>query len=251
MLISPSDQELISEGSDERRRFLDTVISQYDKNYLSALIRYNVALQHRNAIMKQDQMFDATMLDILEEQMEREAEIVYTSRSAFIEGFTPRFQYYYESISGGEERVTLSYSSHCQRGKLSELLKDSRTRDHAIGYTTRGVHKDDLEMLIGDYAIKRTGSQGQNKTYLVALKLAQFDYLKKSTAKIPLLLLDDLFDKLDSDRVSRIIKLVSGNNFGQIFITDTNREHLDNLINQLETEALIFEVDKGDVQVRE
>ena len=250
VLISPSDQELISEGSDERRRFLDTVISQYDKSYLTALIRYNSALQNRNALMKQEQVPDATMLDILEEQMSVEAEVVFARRTAFIEGFTPRFQYYYETISGGEEQVSLSYTSHCQRGKLTELLKECRQRDHAIGYTTRGIHKDDLEMLIGDFPIKRTGSQGQNKSYLVALKLAQFDYLKQSTGKVPLLLLDDLFDKLDADRVARIITLVTGDAFGQIFITDTNREHLDELIQHLNTESRIFEVDKGEFKER-
>ena len=250
VLISPSDIELISEGSDERRRFMDTVISQYDKLYLAALIRYNHALQQRNAMMKQEQEPDATMLDILEEQMAVEAEKVYACRLTFVERFTPKFQHYYEVISGGAEVVSLNYTSHCQQGSLVPLLKECRVRDRAVGYTTRGIHKDDLDMLLGDYPIKRTGSQGQNKSYLVALKLAQYEVLQSSTGKVPLLLLDGLFDKLDSNRVARIITLVASDAFGQIFMTDTNREHLDELVRQFGVESVIFEVINGEFKER-
>ena len=248
VLISPSDLELITDGSDERRRFLDTVISQYDKLYLSALIRYNSALQNRNAMMKQDSILDETMLDIYEEQLAIVAAYIYQRRSEFVEGFTPIFQHFYEEISFGNERVELVYTSHSQQGDLRPLLHECRERDHALGYTTRGSHKDDLAMLLGDYPMKRTGSQGQNKTYLVALKLAQFIYLKRVNQQTPILLLDDIFDKLDSERVTRIVKLVSSEEFGQIFITDTNREHLDEILRRLGGEARIFEVTDGAIK---
>ncbi|HQB69467.1 MAG TPA: DNA replication/repair protein RecF [Paludibacteraceae bacterium] len=247
VLISPSDLDLITDGSDERRRFLDTVISQYDKPYLSSLIRYNAALQHRNAMMK-EQMLDETMLDIYEEQMAIEATYIYQKRAEFIDAFTPVFQQFYAEISAGKEQVALHYTSHLQQGDLRPLLKECRQRDHLLGYTTRGSHKDDLSMLLGEYPMKRTGSQGQNKTYLVALKLAQFVYLKQVSEQTPILLLDDIFDKLDVERVTRIVKLVSRDEFGQIFITDTNREHLDEIIMRLGGDARIFEVVDGVVE---
>lgn len=247
VLVSPSDLELITDGSDERRRFLDTVISQYDKPYLAALITYNVALQNRNAMMKRESTLDETMLDIYEEQMSREAQYIYKLRSEFIIGFTPVFQHFYQLISGGKEQVSLSYVSHSQIGNISSLLKDCRERDHLLGYTTRGSHKDDLIMLLGDYPIKRTGSQGQNKTYLVALKLAQYLFLKQISEVSPILLLDDIFDKLDADRVTRIMQLVASSDFGQIFITDTNREHLDNLLLRIGEKAKMFEVQDGHI----
>ena len=249
VLISPSDLEIITDGSDERRRFLDTVISQYDKLYLSALIRYNVALQNRNAMMKKDTPLDDTMLDIYEEQMAIEATYIFKKRAEFIAEFVPVFQQFYEEISAGKEQVGLLYTSHSQQGDLRVLLHECRQRDHVLGYTTRGSHKDDLTMLLGDYPMKRTGSQGQNKTYLVALKLAQFACLKRISEQTPILLLDDIFDKLDVERVTRIVKLVSSDQFGQIFITDTNREHLDEILQRLGGEARIFEVIDGAVEI--
>ena len=249
VLISPSDLEIITDGSDERRRFIDTVISQYDKPYLSALIRYNAALQSRNAMMKKEAALDETMLDIYEEQMALEAAYIYQKRAEFIAGFVPVFQQFYAEISAGKEQVGLLYTSHSQQGDLRMLLRECRQRDHLLGYTTRGSHKDDLTMLLGDYPMKRTGSQGQNKTYLVALKLAQFTYLKRVSEQTPILLLDDIFDKLDVERVTRIVKLVSSDEFGQIFITDTNREHLDEILMRLGGEARIFEVVDGAVEM--
>ena len=249
VLISPSDLEIITEGSDGRRRFLDTVISQYDKPYLSALIRYNAALQNRNAMMKKDASLDELMLDIYEEQMAIEADYIYKKRFEFIAEFVPIFQEFYKQISDDTEHVELLYTSHSQQGDLRVLLHDCRQRDHLLGYTTRGSHKDDLTMLLGDYPMKRTGSQGQNKTYLVALKLAQFACLKRISEQTPILLLHDIFDKLDVERVTRIVKLVSSDQFGQIFITDTNREHLDEILQRLGGEARIFEVIDGAVEI--
>ena len=209
VLISPSDQYLIDEGSDERRRFMDVVISQYDKPYLMSLMRYNQALQSRNTLLKQDDMPDAAMLEIYEMQMAAEAKYIYVRRKEFIEGFTPVFERFYCAIAGDCERVELHYKSHSEQGDLAPLLAECRVRDHAIGYTTRGSHKDDLEMLLDGYPIKRTGSQGQNKTYLIALKLAQYDFLRRSSNKVPILLLDDIFDRLDASRVEQIVHLVS------------------------------------------
>lgn len=243
VLISPSDISLILGGSEERRKFMDTFISQYDKPYLASLIRYAEALKSRNALLKQDQMPDALMLDLYEEQMAMESAYIYSRRTAFIEGFMPVFQKYYDLISDGREQVNLTYTSHCNQGDLVPLLKECRMRDHALGYSTRGAHKDDLIMDLGAYPLKRNGSQGQTKSYLVALKLAQYIFLKDIKHVKPLLLLDDLFDKLDSERVTRIMELVSTDVFGQIFITDTNREHLDSILENIECTSQIFDIE--------
>lgn len=249
VLISPTDQELISEGSDERRRFLDTVIAQYDKLYLHALLRYNEALKSRNQLIKQEEMPDATMLDIYEEQMAIEAKYIYQCRKKFVDEFVPHFQRYYRAISGGDESVELCYRSHSEQGDLAPLLAECRLRDHAIGYSTRGAHKDDLEMLLDGYPIKRTGSQGQNKSYLVAMKLAQFYCLRKITGVTPILLLDDIFDRLDAQRVMRIMQLVASDEFGQIFITDTNRNHTEQLVQRIKTDSSIFILSEGVVSL--
>lgn len=247
VLISPADQELIAEGSDERRRFMDVVISQYDHQYLHSLVRYNQALQNRNSLLKQDETPDPLMLDIIEQQLSAEADYIFRCRTAFIEKFTPIFQRFYTTIAGPQESVSLAYRSHCQTAQLHEHLRECRQRDLAIGYTTRGVHKDDLDMLLDGYPIKRNGSQGQNKTYLVALKLAQYVYLEEIVGLPPILLLDDIFDRLDSQRVSRIISLVASDEFGQIFITDTDRNQTDRIIAQIDAPASIFTITDGTV----
>lgn len=248
VLISPADQDLIADGSDERRRFMDVVISQYDHRYLNSLVRYNQALQNRNALMKQDVYPDVLMLDVVEGQMAAEAAYIYSCRCAFINSFVPIFARFYSSIAGDEECVSLRYTSHCESADLTEHLLQCRERDYAVGYTTRGVHKDDLEMLLDGYPIKRNGSQGQNKTYLVALKLAQYVYLKEIVGLSPILLLDDIFDRLDTSRVQRIVQLVSSDEFGQIFITDTDRNQIDRIISQVDTPAGIFTVERGSVR---
>lgn len=247
VLISPSDQYLIADGSDERRRFMDVVISQYDRQYLAALVRYNQALQSRNALLKQETMPDGAMLEIYEMQMAAEAQYIYALRSQFINGFTPVFEHFYSSIAGDGERVSLSYKSHSQQGDIAPLLAECRVRDYAVGYTTRGSHKDDIEMLIDGYPIKRTGSQGQNKTYLVALKLAQYVYLHRVTGVMPLLLLDDIFDKLDATRVKNIMRIVASDDFGQIFVTDTDRNHTDRLMQTVPGDTKLFSVTDGNV----
>lgn len=247
VMVSPADSELIAGGSDERRRFMDVVISQYDKEYLDALIRYNKALVQRNTLLKSEQPLEEELFLVWEEMMAQAGEVVFRKREAFIREFIPIFQSFYSFISQDREKVGLSYDSHARDASLLEVLKESRARDQIMGYSLRGVHKDELNMLLGDFPIKREGSQGQNKTYLVALKLAQFDFLKRTGTTVPLLLLDDIFDKLDASRVEQIIKLVAGDSFGQIFITDTNREHLDRILHKVGSDYKMFRVEQGTV----
>ena len=247
VMVSPADSELIAGGSDERRRFMDVVISQYDKECLDALIRYNKALVQRNTLLKSEQPVEEELFLVWEEMMAQAGEVVFRKREAFIREFIPIFQSFYSFISQDREKVGLSYDSHARDASLLEVLKESRARDQIMGYSLRGVHKDELNMLLGDFPIKREGSQGQNKTYLVALKLAQFDFLKRTGTTVPLLLLDDIFDKLDASRVEQIIKLVAGDSFGQIFITDTNREHLDRILHKVGSDYKMFRVEQGTV----
>jgi len=248
VMVSPADSDLISGGSDERRRFMDVVISQYDKEYLNALIRYNKALMQRNILLKNEQQMDPELYLVWEEMMAAAGEIVYHKRATFIKEFIPTFQSFYSFISQGSETVDLEYVSHLENSSFLDLLKNNRSRDQIMGYSLKGIHKDDLNMLLGEFPIKREGSQGQNKTYLIALKLAQFDFLKRAGNNVtPLLLLDDIFDKLDASRVEQIVKLVAGDNFGQIFITDTNREHLDRILSKMNSDYKMFKVESGAV----
>jgi len=251
VMVSPADSELIAGGSEERRRFMDVVISQYDKEYLEALIRYNKALQQRNTLLKAEVDPDEELMLVWEEMMAATGEVVYRKRRAFIDEFIPTFQTFYSHISQDRETVNLAYESHAEQGNLLQLLKENRPKDRIMGYSLKGVHKDDLTMHLGEYPIKREGSQGQNKTYLIALKLAQFDFLRRTGSNTtPLLLLDDIFDKLDASRVEQIVKLVSGDKFGQIFITDTNRDHLDKIMKKIEGDYKVFGVEDGAVTER-
>lgn len=248
VMVSPADSDLIAGGSDERRRFMDVVISQYDKEYLDALIRYNKALAQRNSLLKSEMPADEELYLVWEEMMASAGEVVFQKRAAFIEEFIPIFQSFYSFISQDSEKVNLTYDSHARDASLLDIFKSNRIKDQIMGYTLRGVHKDELNMLIGDFPIKREGSQGQNKTYLIALKLAQFDFLKRTGSHTtPLLLLDDIFDKLDATRVEQIVKLVAGDSFGQIFITDTNRGHLDNILRKTSHEYKMFKVQQGEI----
>lgn len=246
ILVSPNDHELILGGSDERRRFMDIVISQYNPTYMTLLMRYNAALQQRNILLKQEEVPDVEMMTAYEEVMASCGEPIYRMRNEFISEFIPVFQNYYSRISGNHEQVGLDYISHCQRGPLLDVIQRDRAKDRIMGYSLHGIHKDDLTMTLGDYPIKREGSQGQNKTYLVSLKLAQFNFLKQTGSKTtPLLLLDDIFDKLDANRVEQIINLASDEAFGQLFITDTNRENLDKILERSQGDYKIFSVKGG------
>ena len=235
---------------------MDVVISQYDRSYIDHLVRYNNALAQRNTLLKMDhaaeessaEPYDPALMQIWEEQMAEEGEQLYEHRKTFVEELTPVFQRYYEQISQHREQVGLRYVSHCQRGPLLDVIQRDRFKDRAVGYSLHGVHRDDLEFSLDGYQMKREGSQGQNKTYVIALKLAQFEFLKRTASQTtPLLLLDDIFDKLDANRVEQIVRLVSGDNFGQIFITDTNRDHLDQILSTSALDYKIFHVDSGEI----
>ena len=246
ILVSPNDQELVLGGSEHRRRFLDSVISQFNPSYLSLLQRYNKALQQRNSLLKQDEDVPIELMEAYEEIMGDTGEQIYAMRKEFIDELIPVFQVYYDKLSSSKEKIGISYISHCSRGPLLDVIRRDRAKDFAVGYSLHGIHKDDIEMTLNGYPIKKEGSQGQTKSYLISLKLAQFSFLKRTGSHTkPLLLLDDIFDKLDSERVGNIVELVSTEDFGQIFITDTNRENLDLILSHRTGAYKIFQVKGG------
>ena len=252
VMITPSDDNLILGGSDERRKFMDGVISQYNQYYLTDLLKYNRALLQRNNLLKQfvsERYFDAELLSVWDMQLLETGNRIHTQRAEFIQKLIPVFQRYYSFISQGNEKVSLVHQSSLYDKSFNESLKDSLQKDRAVQYTTQGIHKDDLVYYIGDYPVKKMGSQGQKKTYLVALKLAQFEFVKEISGVKPILLLDDIFDKLDQHRVEQIVRTVAGEQFGQIFLTDTNREHLDSILQKMETDFRIFNVEEGKVEL--
>ena len=252
IFVSPADATLIEGGSEERRKLMDVVISQYDTPDIESLSRYHKALQQRNSLLKQEEEPDSTLLELLEMQMAEHGEVVYRKRAAFVEELMPVFQRIYQTICSDREQVSLEYVSHCQRGNLLDIIQRDRAKDRIMGYSLHGTHKDDLVMKLGGYPMKREGSQGQNKTYVLALKLAQFDFLRRTAGNnTPLLLLDDIFDKLDSSRVEQIVRLVSGDDFGQIFITDTNRDHLDKILQGSGFSYKLFSVEGGEINEKE
>ena len=244
VMISPMDWDLIRGAGEERRRLMDQIISQGDKEYLDALIRYGKAVEQRNSMIRQD-MRDPLLYETVEAVMEHTAAIIHQRRADFVLRFTPRMMHYYSAVAGDGETVRLDYKSHLNEGAMEEHLNATRERDLILGYTTRGVHRDDIELLLGDWPMRRTGSQGQCKTYTLALRLAQFDFLREVTPVTPVLLLDDIFDKLDASRVERIVEVVSSERFGQIFITDTNRTHLDHIMRRMTGDHRMFVVTDG------
>lgn len=232
VMIAPEDVTLIDGGSDERRRLVDGIISQSDRNYLYLLIRYNKALQQRNTLLRaaEGKAIEPAMLEIWDEQLAACGEKILKQRADFIRDFKAFFQRYYDLISSGKEQVAFTYNSTSGECGMREALKKTREKDCMLGYTTVGIHRDDLNLTIDEYPVKKAGSQGQKKTFLIALKLAQYAWLYQIGKVKPLLLLDDIFDKLDAGRVKRIIELVGEEMFGQVFITDTNRQHLDDIL---------------------
>ncbi len=249
VFVSPSDIVLIEGSSEERRKLMDMVISQYDHTYMETLNRYNKALLQRNTLLKQEEEPDLALLQLWEEQMAEEGEKIFQKRSLFVDELIPIFQEIYHYVSSDKEKVSLQYLSHCQRGPLLEVIQRDRMKDRVMGYSLHGIHRDDLEMLLDGYPIRREGSQGQHKTFLIALKLAQFRFLKRTSANTtPLLLLDDIFDKLDAQRVERIVNLVSSDEYGQIFVSDTNREHLDSILSDSGFDYKLFHVSGGEIE---
>ncbi len=245
VIISPSDRDLIVEGSETRRRFIDGVIAQADKIYLEELIKYNQILSQRNALLKYfslNRTFDETSLMVYNEQLNHFGTSIYQKRLQFMQAFIPIFKQQYASISGERESVSLRYESQLTQDGLLALLKKSTDRDRALQFTTTGVHKDDLILEIAGHPIKKFGSQGQQKSFLIALKFAQFHFMKALDGSPPILLLDDIFDKLDEDRVAYIIGLVDKEAFGQIFISDTHAERTENVVKSIHQSYKIFKL---------
>lgn len=245
VLISPDDRNLIIEGSETRRKFIDGIISQTDKEYLNNLIDYNKTLKQRNALLKM--FYDNSesirkTIDIYDRQLSSDAQKIYDKRREFLNEFIPIFKSRYKELSNDKENVEIKHSSDISPDQnLYKLLKNSLEKDLRFQYTTKGIHKDDLNLSLDNFPIKKYGSQGQQKTFLIAMKLAQFDYLSKLDSK-PILLLDDIFDKLDDSRVKQIINLVNQEKFNQIFISDTNKTRSENIIKMVNKSYKIFEI---------
>ena len=248
VMISPSDISLILGGSEIRRKFIDSVICQYSKSYLENLISYNRVLSQRNALLKyfsKGARFDQSSLDVWNSQLVPLGQKIYEERNEFLKEFVERFQEHYSFISEEKEKVDLLYSSHLKNGDFMQLLDDSIQKDRVLNYTTVGIHKDDLVFQLTGFPVKKFGSQGQQKSFLIALKLAQFEFIKGIKKIKPLLLLDDVFDKLDGSRVQKIMELISQEHFGQIFITDTSQERLFKIFDDIEIGQKYFEINNG------
>ena len=245
VMISPYDSNLISDGSESRRKFLDAMISQTDSDYLFALIQYQKTLQQRNALLKyfaKNRTFDLDSLEIYNEPLTKFGTQIFEKRQRFVASILPTIQHFYEIISKGNEKVTVIYESNLNEQNFEEILSENLEKDRVLTYTSRGIHKDDLRFEMNGNLIKKFGSQGQQKSFLIALKLAQIKRIKDITNKNPILLLDDIFDKLDDNRVSQLIELVNQQNFGQIFITDTHRERTESVVKRINEESKIFEI---------
>ena len=245
VMISPYDANLISDGSESRRKFLDAMISQTDSDYLFALIQYQKTLQQRNALLKyfaKNRTFDLDSLEIYNEPLTKFGTQIFEKRQRFVASILPTIQHFYEIISKGNEKVTVIYESNLNEQNFEEILSENLEKDRVLTYTSRGIHKDDLRFEMNGNLIKKFGSQGQQKSFLIALKLAQIKRIKDITNKNPILLLDDIFDKLDDNRVSQLIELVNEQDFGQIFITDTHKERTENVVKRINEESRIFEI---------
>ncbi len=244
IMVAPADIFLIIGNSEDRRKFIDSIISQYNREYLYQLQRYNKVLTQRNLLLKSpdNHRNNTELLSIYDEQLAQSAQFLYSERNKFIETFIPVFQDIYQKISNQNEQVALRYQSTLHASPLLSQLQTSIQTDYAARHTTCGIHKDDLELLIDQYPIRKLGSQGQQKSYLVALKLAQYAYIKSQCGFNPILLLDDVFDKLDNNRVTNIVELVTTPSFGQIFITDTNYDRIHGIMSKIELPYLHFNV---------
>lgn len=246
VVVSPQDSRIVSGSGEERRKLMDMVISQADKTYLSQLIRYNKSLEQRNKMLRVG-FKDKLLYDSIESQMAQSADYIHAARTRWVEQeMKEAFERYYRRIASSDEVASIAYRSVLNDMSLTDVFEQCRAKDEVLGYTSRGIHRDDLEMGLDGYSMRRLGSQGQLKTFTIALRFAIFEYLKRHSGVTPLLLLDDIFDKLDADRVQKIMEVVSANDvFGQIFITDTNRKHLDEILVQIGGDYRLLEVDHG------
>lgn len=245
VMISPYDRDLIQEGSSNRRKFVDNVISQNNKNYLNQIINYQKILSQRNALLKyfrKNNTFDISILKVYNDQLSDISIPIHKTRLDFFKNFVPVFLNRYNSISKNKEKVNILYESQLNHESLDSLLDHSLEKDRIVQYTSCGIHKDDLIFEIDGFPIKKFGSQGQQKSFLISLKLAQFDYLKTESKSSPILLLDDIFDKLDNKRVQQLIKLVNNDEFGQLFISDTDYNRTENIIKKIDSSYKMFEL---------
>lgn len=245
VIISPYDSNLISDSGESRRKFLDAMISQTDSDYLFSLIQYQKTIQQRNALLKdfaKNRYFDADNLEIYNDPLVKFGTRIFEKRREFTDSIVPLIQNYYEIISKGKEKITVNYESDLNENDFGFLLQKNLEKDRILTYTSKGTHKDDLLFEMNGISMKRTASQGQQKSFLIALKLSQMNRIKELTGKTPILLLDDIFDKLDDTRVSQLIELVNQEHFGQIFITDTSRERTENVVKRINEESKIFEL---------
>ena len=250
VMTSPSDIELILEGSEIRRKFADSIISQYDRQYLEDIINYTKIILQRNAQLKQfskSGKFDIESLRIWDVQLVELGNKIFKKRKEFSAEFEPIFQKYYELISGGKEKVEITYQSQLSKGDFEAMLNEAQDKDRVMEYSTVGIHKDDWEFRMDGYPAKKFASQGQQKSYLLSVKLAQFEFIKQHKQIIPILMLDDIHDKLDEHRVKKLIELVSTKDFGQVFITDTSKEQIQKLFKGVEAEMKIFKVKNGSI----
>lgn len=245
VIVSPTDRDLIMEGSDTRRKFIDGVISQGDSNYLQTLLNYNKVLTQRNSLLKYfaiNNTYNQETLDIYNLQLHDLGTTIFEKRKEFLEEFMPIFLKRYQSISNSKESVTLTYKSQLNEKELLVLLEENSAKDKITQYSNYGIHKDDLNFEIEEHPIKKFGSQGQQKSYLIALKLAQFDFIKAHSKVNPILLMDDIFDKLDELRVAQIISLVKNEDFGQLFISDTHSDRTENVIKKIHQSYKMFKL---------
>ena len=253
VMVSPTDSELLLSGSDVRRKYMDSVISQFDKEYLNTLIAYNKLILQRNALLKSSDSNTANLsnLSLYDEQLAPLAHIIFEKRQLFLNQLAPIFLNYYKAISNTNEQVTIHYDSQLSEKNFLDLCQQNSEKDRLVKFTSVGVHKDDLIFHLNGHPIKRVGSQGQQKTYLLALKLAQFDFMQEALGFKPMLLLDDIFDKLDDNRVEHLMKLVDQHHFGQIFVTDTHPERSKQIFNKINADFKLFHIKNGAIEKEE
>ncbi|MDZ7774214.1 MAG: DNA replication and repair protein RecF [Bacteroidales bacterium] len=251
VMVSPYDRDLINDGSELRRKYIDGVISQFNRHYLDNLINYNKALAQRNSLLKEFALsgyYDQAAISIWDARMVPLARQIYESRKQFIGDFIPIFQKYFDYISEGHETVSIAYNSQLHETPFETLLEEGRAKDRAMRHTTAGIHKDDMDFRIEGHPFKKFGSQGQQKSFVIAIKLAQFDYISEIKQTKPILLFDDIFDKLDEKRVAQLMKLVSKDSFGQVFIADTQYQRIQQVFNTVPIDHKIFFIKAGTIE---
>lgn len=244
VLVSPADVSMVSESGEERRRFVNSVLSQMDREYMSAMQQYNRLLLQRNTMLKEPDL-DRSLLEVIDMRMSMLAEPIYQARKRFVEQLKPVVAEYYKALSGDSEQVDIEYESELSKAGLDQLLASSFERDRIMKHTTTGIHRDDFAFRMNGHPIRRFGSQGQQKSFLVSLKFAQYEIMKKNYGFAPILLLDDVFDKLDMGRISNLLQMVASNDFGQIFITDSNKVRMSGIVDKLTQDRAYFETIGG------